>query len=109
MDDQNKLTQTTRPVTKFGIFCWALFNWAHNAFPTVIITFVFSTYFTREIAHNTIRGTADWGWGIGYFGGLVCLVIALTVFIEPTWLGSTHGLSVRVTTLFVATWFIVFF
>lgn len=52
--------KTTKPVTRLGIFCWALFGFAHNAFPTVIITFVFSTYFTREIASNEIQGTSDW-------------------------------------------------
>jgi UMF1 family MFS transporter len=202
--DQNALMDTTKPTTKLGIFCWALFGWAHNAFPTIIITFVFSTYFIREIAHNEIQGTADWGWaiaisvivvailapflgsisdhtgprkpwvaffmllsvlftallwfatpskdnilmalifvaiangsyeftqifynsmmvpiapvdkigrisgwgwGMGYFGGLACLMITLGVFIESSWFGSANGLSVRATTLFVAAWFIVF-
>ncbi len=66
--------ETTKPVTKFGIFCWALFNWAHNAFPTIIITFIFSTYFIREIADNKIQGTADWGWTICASGIAVAIL-----------------------------------
>ncbi len=66
--------KTTKPVTRLGIFCWALFGFAHNAFPTVIITFVFSTYFTREIASNEIQGTSDWGWSIAASGILIALL-----------------------------------
>ena len=71
--DNAELLQSTRPVTPFGIFCWALFDWAHSAFPTVIITFIFSTYFAREIAANKIIGTADWGWTIGVSGIIVAV------------------------------------
>lgn len=66
--------ETTKPISKLGTFSWALFGWAHNAFPTVIITFIFSTYFIREIAHNKIEGTADWGWTISVSGIVVALL-----------------------------------
>ncbi len=29
-----------------GRVAWAVFDWANSAFPTIIITFVFATYFT---------------------------------------------------------------
>lgn len=64
----------TKPMNKLSTFSWALFGWAHNAFPTVIITFIFSTYFIREIAHNKIEGTADWGWAISVSGIVVALL-----------------------------------
>lgn len=63
----------TKPATKFGLFCWCVFNWAHASFPTLIITFIFSTYFTRAIVHNTVMGTSYWGWGIGISGILVAI------------------------------------
>ena len=44
-----------------GLSAWALYDWANSAFPTVITTFVFATYFTKGIAADTVSGTAQWG------------------------------------------------
>lgn len=193
-----------KPVTTLGLWAWACFDWAHSAFPTVIITFIFSTYFTKAIAPSEIQGSeqwgwtmgiagiviailapflgsiadytgrrkpwlavllllsalftallwlstpgpahfirtlsfvaiatvtyeltqvfynammvsiapkdkigrlSGWGWGFGYFGGLACLVIALFAFIQSPAFQSTNGLDVRMTTVFVAAWFLLF-
>ena len=48
--------------SKKQIISWAIFDWANSAFPTVIITFVFATYFTEKIAINKIVGTSQWGY-----------------------------------------------
>ncbi len=196
-----ELKKTTTP---FQIFCWCVFDWAHSAFPTVIITFVFGTYFIRSVADSTIKGTAywgwligvsgivvallspvlgsiadytgrrkpwlavftlsniiltgllfftlpspswiwwalivlffatvtyeftqvfynammvsiapkqkvgrisGWGWGLGYFGGLLCLAIALIFFIKGKGVSRTEDLNIRLTTLLVAAWFLIF-
>jgi UMF1 family MFS transporter len=191
-----------------GLLSWALYDWANQAFATLIHTFVFSVYFTKSVATNVTAGSAQWGtaiglagmfvavaapvlgaaadqagrrkpwlvsftllcvtttalmwfvkpsadfvwlalvlitvatvgselslvfynsmlprlappdrlgrwsgwgWGTGYAGGLLCLVIALFIFIEPkgTWFGLEADVSehVRVTTLFVAGWYLLF-
>ena len=39
---------------------WCLYDWANSAFPTVIVTFVFSTYFVSAIQTDTAVGTAQW-------------------------------------------------
>ncbi len=197
-------TPSSKKSTPFQIFCWCVFDWAHSAFPTVIITFIFGTYFTRSVADSTIKGTAywgwligaagiavallspvlgsiadytgrrkpwlavftlsniiftallfftlpspgwiwwalvmlffatvtyeftqvfynsmmvsiapkekigrisGWGWGLGYFGGLLCLAIALLVFIKGKWFTSAEDLNVRLVTLLVAVWFLIF-
>ena len=44
-----------------SVFSWCLYDWANSAFITVIVTFVFATYFTKAIAPNEIMGTALWG------------------------------------------------
>lgn len=62
------------PSDNRGLFSWCLFDWAHSAFPTVIITFVFSTYFTQAVAGSTIKGTAYWGWTMGISGIIVALL-----------------------------------
>ena len=55
------------------LFCWALFDWANSAFPTVIQTFLFAAYFTRQVAADTATGTAQWGNAISIAGLLVAL------------------------------------
>ncbi|MEK9672137.1 MAG: MFS transporter [Rhodospirillaceae bacterium] len=47
-----------------GRAAWALYDWANSAFPTAIITFVFSAYFTKAIAETPERGTELWGYAI---------------------------------------------
>ncbi len=39
---------------------WCLYDWANSAFPTVIITFIFSSYFSKVVANNPIDGMAVW-------------------------------------------------
>ena len=43
---------------------WCLFDWANSPFPTVIITFVFSAYFTQGIVGDAVRGAALWGYAM---------------------------------------------
>ena len=44
-----------------GLAAWALYDWANSAFPTIILTFVFASYFTRQVAPNETLGTTLWG------------------------------------------------
>ncbi|MBC8159388.1 MAG: MFS transporter, partial [Alphaproteobacteria bacterium] len=53
-----------RGVNSRALFGWCLFDWANSAFPTVITTFVFSAYFTKAIAPDTLTGTALWGYAM---------------------------------------------
>ncbi len=187
-----------------GIICWCIFDWAHSAYPTVIVTFIFGTYFVRSVASSTIEGTSlwgwtmglsgvfvavfspilgsiadyggrrkpwlltfvllntastallfftkpdsgfvfwalacilvanssyefmqvfynammtsiapkgkigrisGWGWALGYFGGLVCLAIALFVFIRGGWLSVENDINIRSSTLLVSLWVFIF-
>ena len=54
---------------------WSLLDWANSAWPTVIITFIFSTYFVKNIAPNEIIGTALWGYILS-ISGLVLAIVA---------------------------------
>lgn len=55
---------------------------------------------------------SGWAWGLGYAGGLVCLVIALFVFVDvenPPFGLSTDGAEhVRATFVLVAIWYALF-
>lgn len=44
-----------------ALFAWCVYDWANSAFPTVISTFLFSTYFTQAVAPDPNVGTAWWG------------------------------------------------
>ena len=56
------------------VFNFALYDFANSAFTTIIITFIFSTYFAKQIAPNPVLGQSYWGWAIGFTGLLVALI-----------------------------------
>ena len=56
------------------IFNFALYDFANSSFTTIIITFIFATYFAKQIAPNPVMGQAYWGWTIGITGFLVAII-----------------------------------
>jgi len=42
------------------IWAWALYDWANSAFTTLVVTFIYSTYFTKAMAPDEVTGTAWW-------------------------------------------------
>ena len=49
-------------INKRSVFSWCLFDWANSAFTTVVITFVFATYFAKSVAIDPVTGAAQWGF-----------------------------------------------
>lgn len=60
-------------VSRWELFCWALYDWSSNAFPTIVQTFLFAAYFTGQVAEDETTGTTLWGGAIGLAGMLVAL------------------------------------
>jgi UMF1 family MFS transporter len=76
---------------KRGLWAWAFYDWANNAFFTVIMTFVFARYFadavvqqraadgpdaTQQMAEGVgamVQGTAAWGYALAVSGALIAL------------------------------------
>ena len=56
------------------LLSWSLLDWANSSWPTVIITFIFSTYFVKNIAPDQITGTSLWGYVLSVSG----LVLAIS-------------------------------
>ncbi len=59
--------------SKKGLWGWALYDWANSPYTTLIITFVFSAYFTKGIIGDEVRGQELWG----YTASIAGLIIAL--------------------------------
>ncbi|MBV6631774.1 MAG: MFS transporter [Alphaproteobacteria bacterium] len=79
------------------------FEWG-QVFYNAMLTGVAPTAMTGRIS--------GWGWGLGYFGGLGCLALCLTLLIQPDppMFGLDKGAQepVRATALLVAVWFALF-
>ena len=58
---------------KKTIFCWSLYDFANQPFTTLVITFIYGTFFTTVIADNEITGTVLWSRGISLTGIMVAL------------------------------------
>lgn len=61
--------------------------------------------------HN-IGKVSGFGWGAGYLGGIVALLIVLQLFVQPAfdWFGGStqDSLNIRLVAVFSALWFLVF-
>lgn len=57
-----------------AVLSWCLYDWANSAYPTIITTFIFGTYFTKAVAPSPESDTAAWGNAIGIAGLAVALL-----------------------------------
>ena len=64
---------------KRRIAAWTLYDWANSAFTTIVVTFVYSTYFSQSFAPDKDTGTDWWAW-------------AVRMRAVPCWLGYGPGL-----------------
>lgn len=59
---------------RWRIAAWCFYDWANSAYPTVIGTFVFATYFTQGVAPDPVTGASRWGMAMAVSGLLVGLL-----------------------------------
>jgi UMF1 family MFS transporter len=59
---------------KLQVISWSLYDFANSAFTTLIVTFIYSTYFTKSIAANEIEGTVLWSRAINLTAIFVALL-----------------------------------
>ena len=55
---------TPGPAPGRTIAAWCLYDWANSAFTTLVVTFIYSAYFTAAFADDPGRGTALWSRGV---------------------------------------------
>ncbi len=46
------------------IRAWSLFDFANSAFTTLVITFIYATFFVKGIAETETQGTVLWTWAV---------------------------------------------
>jgi UMF1 family MFS transporter len=86
-----------------------MFDWANSSFASVIQTFVFAAYFTRQVAANKTVASAQWGMAISLaallvaFGGPILGAIADQNGRRKPWIASFSLLCIAATGLL---WFI---
>lgn len=61
-------------VSRRTVFSWALFDFANSAFTTLVVTFIYSTYFARYIAPSMEVGTQYWSWAISASAILIAIL-----------------------------------
>ena len=91
------------------ILALTIFMIANVAFEMGIV--FYNAYLPDIASPPKIGRVSGYGWGLGYLGGLVCLGLALAVFVrdEPLFgISTVDGFNVRATNLLVAGWFALF-
>ena len=66
--------QATHAQPRRTLAAWAMFDWANSAFATLVVTFVYATYFTTAIAADEVTGTAQWSRAVGLSGVLMAVL-----------------------------------
>lgn len=92
-----------------AIAAWCLYDWANSAFPAVITTFVFATYFTQAVAPDPVTGTTLWGHALAVAGFAIAALSPILGSIadytgrQKLWL----GLFTAITAITIAAlWFV---
>ena len=57
---------------------WALYDFGNSAFTTLVVTFIYATYFTKTMAPTEAEGTALWARGITTTALFVAVLSPLT-------------------------------
>ncbi len=86
----------TKPVGRYTVFGWVVFDFANSAYTTLVVTFVYSTYFVSTIAPDPVTGTALWSRGVT----LTALCVA---FLSPVLGALADQGGLRKPFLFVST------
>jgi UMF1 family MFS transporter len=65
---------TTSPDGRGGVLAWSFYDFANSAFTTLVVTFIYSSWFTHELAPDVVSGTAMWSRGVALTGIIVALL-----------------------------------
>jgi MFS transporter, UMF1 family len=57
-----------------AVFAWSLYDFANSAFTTLVVTFIYASWFTHTLAPDVVTGTAMWSRGVTLTGIVVGLL-----------------------------------
>lgn len=78
------MAPTSRSALTRPVWAWALYDFGNSAFTTLVVTFIYGTYFTKAMvpqgseAATTAAGTALWSTGITVTALIVALASPIT-------------------------------
>ena len=107
-DPASTPTVAERP-NRRAIAAWCLYDFGNSAFPTVIITFLFSAYVARAVAPDINSGTAAWGHALTLSGFAVAIMSPIVGAIADAggrrkpWVAVLSAIAVLATALL---WFV---
>ncbi|MBT8420476.1 MAG: MFS transporter [Gammaproteobacteria bacterium] len=61
-------------ISRSKIIAWAAYDWANSAFTTLVVTFVYSAYFTQAIAPDEVSGMVLWSRAVALSGFLIAIL-----------------------------------
>jgi UMF1 family MFS transporter len=82
------------PTTRLARVSWALFEWARNPYPILVVIYIFAPYFARVLVGDPVRGQALIGAGaaiaglITAFSAPIVGAVADRLGRRKPWLGS---------------------
>ena len=91
-----------------SVAAWCLFDWAIAPFPTVVTTFVFSTYFAKALASDPTQGSADWSFMVATAGIAIGILSPLLGAIADRMGHAKRGIALFIVPALVASgllWF----
>ena len=73
------MAETTAPPASRSreVWAWSLYDFANSSFTTLVVTFIYATYFTQGIAANETDGTAQWSLAVTATAVLVAVLSPL--------------------------------
>lgn len=71
------MTPPTATAPRKTILAWCLYDWGNSAFTTLVVTFIYATYFTKTMAPTVTHGTFLWSQAVGASALLVALLAPL--------------------------------
>ncbi|MHC8508071.1 MAG: MFS transporter [Rhodospirillales bacterium] len=72
-------------LSKRSVAAWCFYDWANSAFPTIVMTFVFATYYAQGIADDPTAGAAEWSFMVAVSGFAVAVIAPMAGAVADYW------------------------
>ena len=97
-----------RNKSRTKIISWYFYDFGNSAFTTLVVTFIYATYFTKAIAPDEITGTLLWSRGISISAILIAFLSPILGAIADQ-TGLRRRMLIFTTLISVVTTFLLFF